>query len=43
VGQGGLMTPKQRFMKALNLEEPDQVPFADWVKTALQLSAKLKM
>jgi hypothetical protein len=25
------MTPKQRFMKTLNLEEPDQVPFADWV------------
>ena len=29
--KGKMMTPKQRFMKALNLEEPDQVPFADWV------------
>jgi hypothetical protein len=25
------MTPKERFMKVLNLEEPDQIPFADWV------------
>ncbi len=25
------MTSKERFMKVLNLEEPDQVPFADWV------------
>jgi uroporphyrinogen decarboxylase len=25
------MKSKERFMKVLNLEEPDQVPFADWV------------
>ncbi|WP_457554178.1 uroporphyrinogen decarboxylase family protein [Desulfobacula sp.] len=31
-----MMTPKQRFMKALNLEEPDQVPFADWVDPGIR-------
>lgn len=30
------MTPKQRFMKALNLEEPDRVPFADWVDPGIR-------
>ena len=30
------MTPKERFMKALNLEEPDQVPFADWIDKGIR-------
>jgi len=30
------MTPKQRIMKTLNLEEPDQVPFADWVDPGIR-------
>ncbi|MCG8615177.1 MAG: hypothetical protein MI802_03085 [Desulfobacterales bacterium] len=30
------MTPRERFMKALNLEEPDQVPFADWVNDGIR-------
>lgn len=30
------MTPRERFMKALNLEEPDQVPFADWVNKKIR-------
>lgn len=30
------MTSRNRFMKALNLEEPDQVPFADWVDKGIR-------
>ncbi|MBT3806007.1 MAG: hypothetical protein HOG03_15600 [Desulfobacula sp.] len=30
------MTPKERFIKVLNLEEPDQVPFADWIDKGIR-------
>jgi hypothetical protein len=30
------MTPKQRIMAALNLEEPDKVPFADWTDPGIR-------
>lgn len=30
------MTPKQRIMAALNLQEPDKVPFADWTDPGIR-------
>ncbi len=30
------MTPKQRVMAVLNLEEPDKVPFADWIDPGIR-------
>lgn len=30
------MTPKQRVMAVLNLEEPDKVPFADWIDPGMK-------
>ena len=30
------MTPKQRIMTALNLQEPDKVPFADWTDPGIR-------
>ena len=30
------MTPKERVMAALRLEEPDKIPFIDWVLPKLR-------
>ena len=30
------MTPRQRIMAALNLEEPVKVPFADWTDPGIR-------
>ena len=30
------MTPKQRIMAALDLQEPDKVPFADWTDPGMR-------
>lgn len=33
---GNTMTSRERFMKAMLLEEPDQVPFADWINDEIR-------
>jgi len=37
------MTPRQRIMAAVNLEEPDKLPFADWINPGIRkiLAARL--